>query len=101
MIYIINNLYSSNYESIILVGDFNSEINDNSMNDFCESYNLRSLIRESTCYKNPENPSCIDLFLTNSPNSFQNSGVVETGLSDFHRMIVTVMKTSFQSYCQK
>ena len=96
MIYIINNLYSSSYESIILVGDFNSEINDNCMNDFCESYNLSSLIRESTCYKNPENPSCIDLFLTNSPNSFQNSGVVETGLSDFHRMIVTVMKTSFQ-----
>ena len=101
MIYIINNLYSSNYESIILVGDFNSEINDNSMNDFCESYNLRSLIRESTCYKNPENPSCIDLFLTNSPNSFQNSGVVETGLSDFHRMIVTVMKTSFQRLLPK
>ena len=101
MIYIINNLYSSNYESIILVGDFNSEINDNSMNDFCESYNLHSLIRESTCYKNPENPSCIDLFLTNSPNSFQNSGVVETGLSDFHRMLVTVMKTSFQRLLPK
>ena len=89
-------LYSSSYERIILVGDFNSEINDKCMNDFCESYNLSSLIRESTCYKNPENPSRIDLFLMNSPNSFQNSGVVETGLSDFHRMIVTVMKTSFQ-----
>ena len=89
-------LYSSSYERIILVGDFSSEINDKCMNDFCESYNLSSLIRESTCYKNPENPSRIDLFLMNSPNSFQNSGVVETGLSDFHRMIVTVMKTSFQ-----
>ena len=54
-------LYSSNYESIILVGDFNSEINDKCMNDFCQSYNLSSLIRESTCYKNSENPSCIDL----------------------------------------
>ena len=89
-------LYSSNYESIILVGDFNSEINDKCMNDFCESYNLSSLIRESTCYKNPENPSRIDLSLTNSPSSFQNSNVVETGLSDFHGMIVTVMTTSFQ-----
>ena len=88
-------LYSNN-ESIILVGDFNSEINDECMYDFCESFNLSSLIRESTCYKNPENPSCIDLFLTNSPNSFQNSGVVETGLSDFYKMIVTVMKTPFQ-----
>ena len=94
-------LYSSNYESIFLVGDFNSEINYKCMNDFCESYNLSSLIRESTCYKNPENPSCTDLFLTNSPNSFQNSSVVETGLSDFHRMIVTVMKTSFHRLLPK
>ena len=89
-------LYSSNYESIILVGDFNSEINDKCMNDFCESYNLSNHIRGSICNKNPENPSCIDLFLTNSPNSFPNSSVVETGLSDFHRMMATVMKTSFQ-----
>ena len=65
------------------------------MNDFCENYNLSSLIRESTCCKNPENPSCIDLSLTNSPNIFQNFSVVETGLPDFHRMIFTVMKTSF------
>ena len=89
-------LYSSNYESVIVVGNFNSEINDKCMNDFGESYNLNSLIRESTCYKNPENPSCIGLFLTNSANSFQNSSVMETGLSDFHRIIVTVMKTFFQ-----
>ena len=89
-------LYSWNYESLTLVGDFNSEINYKSLNDFCESYNLSCLTRESTCYKNPENPSCIDLFLVNSPNNFENSSVVETGLSDFHRMIATVMKTSFQ-----
>ena len=44
-------------ENVILVGDFN----DKSMNDFCKSYNLGSLIRKSTCYKNPENRSCIDL----------------------------------------
>ena len=47
-----------------------------------------------TCFKNPENPSCIDLILTNCPRSFQNSTVIETGLSDFHKMVVTVMKTT-------
>ena len=41
--------YSSNYERIILVGDFNSEINDKCMNDFFESYNLNSLVRKSAC----------------------------------------------------
>ena len=49
-----------------------------------------------TCFKNPDNPSCIDLILTNCSRSFQNSSVIETGLSDFHKLVVTVMKTTFK-----
>ena len=45
-----------------------------------------------TCYKNPENPSCIDLILTNKAESFQSICVMETRLSDFHRMIISVLK---------
>ena len=44
----------------------------------------------------PENPTCTDLILTNHPRSFQNSTVFETGLSDFHKMTVTIMEASFQ-----
>ena len=64
------------------------------MKTFCESYTLSSLIKKPTCYKNPQNPSYIDLILTNSPYSFQNSCVIETDLSDSHWMTVTVMKTT-------
>ena len=64
------------------------------METFCESYGLKNLIKVPTCHKNPQNPSCIDLNLTNSPLSFQSSGVIETGLCDFHKIIVTVMKTT-------
>ena len=71
------------------------------MNAFCGRYILSSLIKEPTCYKTPVNPSCIYLILTNSPRSFQNSSIVEAGLSDFHRMIVTVLKTAFQSLLPK
>ena len=39
---------------------------------------------------------CIDLILINKHHSFQNSGVIETGLSDFRRMAVTITKMSFQ-----
>ena len=42
------------------------------------------------------NPTCIDLMLTNSNQSFQNSYTIETGLSDFYKMIVTVSKVYFQ-----
>ena len=40
----------------------------------------------------PEKPSCIDLFLTNFPRSFQNTQTIETGLSDFHKLAVTILK---------
>ena len=48
---------------------------------------------EPTCYKNPLNPSCIDLFFTNNVNSFQKTFVLETGLSDFRKLIGTMMKS--------
>ena len=66
------------------------------MKQFCASYNLKSLIKEPTCFKSVDNPSCIDLILTNHPKCFQNSGVYETGISDFHKLTFTVLKTYFQ-----
>ena len=91
-------LYSAHYENTILIGDFNVSIDDPHMESFCESYRFKSLIKDPTCFKNPESPSCIDLILTNNPYSFQNSWVIETGLSDFHKMIVLVMKTITETY---
>ena len=74
------------------MGDFSAELADTVASDFCEIYNLKKIIREKTCFKNPNNPSCIDLIITNRPTSFQNSMVIEKGLSAFHKMCVTVMK---------
>ena len=54
--------------------------------------------RELKCYKNLKNSSCIDLILINRPWSFQNSCVFETGVSNFHKMTITVMKMHFQKF---
>ena len=78
------------------MGDFNADMENVSLKHFCDLYNLKNLIKVPTCFKNPENPKCIDLMLTRSYRSFQNSCAIETGLSDFHKMIVTVMKAYFQ-----
>ena len=64
------------------------------MSSFYEIYHLTNIIRQPTCFKNPSNPSCIDLFLTNNANCFQKSSVFETGLSGFHKLIVTVKKSN-------
>ena len=87
--------YYSKYENVIFLGDFNPGVLETPMTSFCKSYNLKSIIKQPTCFKNPEKPSCIDLILTNRPKSFQSTCVVETGLSDFHRMTVSVLKMYF------
>jgi exonuclease III len=88
--------FSAKYENFVILGDFNVDIVNKHMKDFCSDYNLKSLIKEPTCYKSRSNPTCIDLILTNRPRSFEQSCVIETGLSDFHRLTLTVLKTFFQ-----
>ena len=85
--------YSKSYENIILISDFNVEISDSHMNSFSAIYHLKSLIKEPTCYKNPEKPTCIDLILTNSPRQFQAPLTLETGLSDFQKMVLAAFKS--------
>ena len=85
----------SGYDKFLLAGDFNTEETSEFLEDFLFEHHAKNLVKDATCFKSIENPSCIDLFITNSPLSFQNTTTVTTGLSDYHRLVVTVMKTSF------
>ena len=88
---------TSKYENIVLMGDLSAEPTDTALSDFCEIYNLKNVIKDKTCFKNPNKPSCIDLVITNRPKSFQNSMVIETGLFDFHKMCITVRKMYYST----
>ena len=86
-------LHFSNCEKVLILGDFNVWVNEQHMQSFCETYDLKSLTKEQTCYKNVNSPTCIYLILTNVPRSFQSTcGVVETGLLEKK----TVMRKSFK-----
>ena len=82
------------YENFITLGDFNIEEKQEEIKMFMELYQLKNLIKEPTCFKS-DYPKFIDLIITNRPSSFQSSGMIETGLSDFHSMIVTILKGGF------
>ena len=94
-------LHSSKHEKILILSDFNVEIEEANMKSFCENYNLKTLIKQPTCYKNPNKPTCIDLILTIIPCMFQSTCVIETGLSDSHLMTVTVIRKTFKKMCLK
>ncbi|XP_057316881.1 uncharacterized protein LOC130657914 [Hydractinia symbiolongicarpus] len=76
--------------------DFNAEPSEIPLSDITKMYCLHNLVKEPTCFKSQCNPTCIDLILTNKSSSFEHTNVVETGLSDFHKMTVTFMKTKFK-----
>ena len=74
---------SSHYDKCVCIGDFNSETSETALRNLCDLYKLKNLVRKPICFKNPDNPVCID---------FQDAQVIETGLSDFHKMNLTVLK---------
>ena len=44
-------LLSTNYDNILLLGDFNAEVENNFLKEFCDLYGMKSLIRIPACYK--------------------------------------------------
>ena len=79
----------------LLIGDFNDEDTEPRLSEFLYEHNAENIVKDKACFKSLNNPSCIDLFLTNFPSVFQNTCTVTTGLSDFHKMVITVTKMAF------
>ena len=65
------------------------------MSDLCDTFSLSNLVNGVTCVKS-QNGTSIDVMLTNRPRSFHNTSLIETGLSDCHKMIVSVFRTFFK-----
>ena len=87
--------YRQTFDKFLLAGDFNIEETDAIMSEFLFKNDSKNLVQQKTCFKSTNNPSCIDLFVTNSPRSFQNTITFASGLSDFHKMILTILKSTF------
>ena len=77
------------------MGDFNDF--------FFNQFKLKSLNKDPACYKNNDKPSCIDLPLGNSAKSFENTCIIETSLTAFHKLLSRYLIRStngcFQKFC--
>ena len=92
--------YEIDYNNIIVIGDFNLEPTDPKLARFLELNDMANVMNSKTCFKSI-NGTCIDLILTSSKKSIKNTGTVETGLSDFHRLIYTMLKTTYAKLSPK
>ena len=80
------------YDKFLIAGDLNIKEEESHFDEFLYEMDAKNLVKVPTCFKNADNPSCIDLFVTNGHKSFMKTTAVSTGLSDFHKMIITVMR---------
>ena len=86
---------SSKYEKFLLTGDFNSEDHEIEISSFLNNHKAKNIDKEKSCFKSVLNLSCVDLFITNSPKSFQHTHSFPCGHSDHHNSVVTVLKNTF------
>ena len=75
--------------SVFIAGDINIDMNctPRSFCDFMDMYNLVNIVDKPTCFKSVENPSLIDVVLTNTPKRLASHLNVGIGVSDHHNII--------------
>ena len=82
------------YKNCVLLGDLSIVRGNTQLQSFCESFLFQHFIKKPTCYKG-DTPTGIDHIITNIPKRFMKSMALETGISDHHKMIMTVFRSTF------
>ena len=105
-IYITLNKILGKYDNILLAGDLNIDElktgsdSSNHLSDVKDVFNLTNLVKKPTCFKSQDG-TVIDLMLTNRPRSFLKSQNFEIGLSDYHKLVVSILRASFKKLTRK
>ena len=84
------NAFSTKYDNILLMVDFNLTIENKHLEELLNLFNLKSLILSLTYFQST-NPTCIDLVLTNQEDLFNNSNTCEVGIPDNHYLVLTML----------
>ena len=66
----------------------------NHFSDLNDTYNISNLVKLATCFTSSKG-TLLDVLLTNKPKSFQKTFVCETGLSDCHKLVATIFRSTF------
>ena len=90
------------YDNILVAGDLSIDVsasgskglNDNHFSELTDTFNLTNLVKTSSCFKTTRG-TLLDVLLTSKPNSLQKTGICETGLSDCHKMVFTIFRSTF------
>ena len=85
--------------NIVITGDLNLNLLDADtesspgmkLNNFMDIFDCTNVVREPTCYA-ANKPTLIDVIITNCSQKFAKTITCNTSLSDYHYMVVSVLK---------
>ena len=86
--------YPKTNEDFIVIGDFNESETSPALDSFLDEQKCKNIIKNKTCFKSVKG-SCIDLILTSRPSLHQFTNLFETGISDHHLLIYTMLKSAY------
>ena len=84
----------SHYDKKLLVGDFNTELSD-AWSIFSNNLTLKALSKKKPASKIQIILAPSTFFLTSNSLAFQNTKTAFAGLSDCHKLVLRVLKTTF------
>ena len=81
-------------KSVYIIGDLNVNFLSlpNQLSEICDTFDLKQIIKTATCFKSKDNPSLLDVILTNCPRSISKAINLSIGISDFHNYISAATK---------
>ena len=62
--------------------------------DLRDKFALTNLVKHKTCF-NKKNGALLNVLLTNKPSCFQKTAIFEAGLSDCHKLVITIFGSTF------
>ena len=84
------------YQNILLAGDLNIDLGipnhdkNHLLSDLCDTFDITNMVKDKTSFMSIQGSS-IDVILTKKSRSFYKTYVIESGLSDHHKMVVTFL----------
>ena len=86
----------SRYDNVIIImGDINIDLDDKKvpgfedLKNFMKLFDLTNIVKGKTCITR-DHESLVDIILTNKSNCFMHTKTFELGISDFHKMSLTL-----------
>ena len=89
------------YDNVVIMGDIDINTQGhqsqriNKLLEFCDIFGLQNLIKSSTCGTKTSS-TLTDVILTNRVISQRYNKTVETGSSDFYKLVVTSFRSTYQ-----